>query len=165
VLIVGAALLAALLIKTFVFQAFFIPSGSMEPTLQVGDRVLVNKVSYHVHSVHRGDIVVFRRPALEGHSAIRDLIKRVIGLPGETIESSDDGRVLIDGRPLPETYLPRGMRTTGIDRQEIPPGSYWVMGDNRSNSRDSRFFHAIPRSLIVGRAFVLVWPIGSLRLL
>jgi len=166
VAIVAAALVAALVIKAFVIQAFYIPSGSMEPTLKVGDRVLVNKLAYHAHPIHRGDIVVFTRPKLEGGApAIKDLIKRVIGLPGETIESSSDGQVLIDGRTLREPYLPAGTITTGINRQTVPPGHYWVMGDNRSNSRDSRFFQAIPRSLVVGRAFVLVWPLSSLQFL
>jgi signal peptidase I len=165
VAIVAAALIAALVIKAFVIQAFYIPSGSMEPTLKVGDRVLVNKLAYHAHPVHRGDIVVFTRPKLEGGApAIKDLIKRVIGLPGETIQSVD-GQVVINDRTLREPYLPAGTTTTGIDRQTIPPGEYWVMGDNRSNSRDSRFFHAIPKSLIVGRAFVLVWPLSSLQFL
>ncbi|TML42387.1 MAG: signal peptidase I [Actinobacteria bacterium] len=165
VAIVAAALIAALVIKAFVIQAFYIPSGSMEPTLKVGDRVLVNKLAYHAHPVHRGDVVVFTRPKLEGGApAIKDLIKRVIGLPGDTIQSVD-GQVVINDRTLREPYLPAGTTTTGIDRQVIPPGQYWVMGDNRSNSRDSRFFHAIPKSLIVGRAFVLVWPLSSLQFL
>jgi len=165
VAIVVAALVAALVIKAFVIQAFYIPSGSMEPTLKVGDRVLVNKLAYHAHPIHRGDIVVFKRPKLEGGApTIKDLIKRVIGLPGETVESSQ-GQVVINGQVLHEPYLSTGTTTTGIERQTIPPGQYWVMGDNRSNSRDSRFFHAIPKSLVVGRAFVLVWPLSSLQFL
>src|SRR5438477_11068917 len=89
VVIVAAALVAALVIKAFVIQAFYIPSGSMEPTLKVGDRVLVNKLAYHAHPIHRGDIVVFTRPKLEsGAPTIKDLIKRVIATPGDTIESS-----------------------------------------------------------------------------
>ena len=85
-------------------------------------------------------------------------------LPGETVESSQ-GQVVINGQVLHEPYLSTGTTTTGIERQTIPPGQYWVMGDNRSNSRDSRFFHAIPKSLVVGRAFVLVWPLSSLQFL
>src|SRR5205085_751903 len=106
VLIIGAALLVALVIKQFLVQAFYIPSESMENTLHVGDRVLVNKLSYHPHDVHHGDIVVFKRPPAEdGEPAIKDLIKRVIGLPGDVIEARD-GVVYVDNRPLDESYLP-----------------------------------------------------------
>ncbi len=163
VIIVGA-LVAALLIKAFLMQAFFIPSASMEPTLEIGDRVLVNKLSYRLHDVNRGDIVVFKRPpaapADVSDVAIKDLIKRVIALPGETVESRD-GAIFINGARLDEPYLPPGVATEGVPKQTVPPGSYWVMGDNRSNSRDSRFFHAIPRSLIEGRAFVRIWPLRA----
>jgi signal peptidase I len=137
----------------------------MEPTLKPGDRVLVNKLSYDLHSIHRGDIVVFKRPPSEaGNPAIKDLIKRVVGLPGETIEQID-GRVYINGHPLKESYLPDGTVTTNLPRRVVPPGTYFVMGDNRSNSSDSRFIGPIPGSLIVGRAFIRVWPLSSLDLL
>jgi signal peptidase I len=163
VVIIVAALLAAFLIKTFLIQAFYIPSESMVPTLKKSDRVLVNKLSYKLHEVHRGDVVVFERPPEEqgGDPAIKDLIKRVVGLPGETISSDDNGRVLINGKPLEEDYLPEGTLTTGITTQVIPPDHYWVMGDNRANSKDSRVFKAIDEDLIVGRAFVRVWPLSS----
>src|SRR6202011_534587 len=106
VVIIAAALAVALVVKTFLFQAFFIPSESMEPTLKPGDRVLVNKLSYHLHPIHRGDIVGFTRPPGEaGDPAIKDLIKRVIALPGESIEQRD-GNVFINGRQLKEPYLP-----------------------------------------------------------
>ncbi len=158
---IGVALLAALIIKAFVLQAFFIPSESMVPTLEVHDRVLVNKLSYHLHHIHRGDIVVFKRPPNE-RQPINDLIKRVIGLPGETV-GTRDGHVLINGRTLNEPYLPSGTFSGNLDQPvTVPAGYYWVMGDNRTNSSDSRFFGAIPRSLIVGRAFVKVWPISSI---
>src|SRR5437870_6512732 len=101
VAIVVAALVAALVIKAFVIQAFYIPSASMEPTLKIGDRVLVNKLSYDFHDVNRGDIVVFNSPPGEDNPAVKDLIKRVIGLPGETVEGRD-GRVYINGSPLKE---------------------------------------------------------------
>ena len=165
VVIIVAALLVALVIKTFLFQAFFIPSESMEPTLKPGDRVLVNKLSYDLHSIHRGDIVVFKRPPAEaGNPAIKDLIKRVVGLPGETIEAID-GKVYINGQPLKESYLPPGTVTTNLPRRVVPPGQYFVMGDNRSNSSDSRFIGPIPGSLIVGRAFIRVWPLSQIDLL
>ena len=165
IIIIVAALLVALVIKTFLFQAFYIPSESMEPTLKPGDRVLVNKLSYDLHDIHRGDIVVFKRPPAEaGNPAIKDLIKRVIGLRGETIEQIG-GKVYINGQPLKESYLPAGTYTTNLRRQVVPPGEYFVMGDNRSNSSDSRFIGPIPGSLIVGRAFIRVWPLSSIDLL
>jgi len=164
VVIVGAALLTALLIKTFLLQAFYIPSDSMVPTLVQRDRVLVNKLSYHFHDVHRGDIVVFERPPGEVDPRIKDLIKRVTGLPGETIEGRD-GHLLINGRVLEESYLPKGVQTSDFGPITVPKGRYFVMGDNRGNSKDSRVFGPISKSLIVGRAFIRVWPISSISLL
>jgi signal peptidase I len=164
IVIVAAALVAALLIKTFLIQAFFIPSESMDPTLKVRDRVLVNKLSYHLHSVHRGDIVVFKRPPGEtGDAAVKDLIKRVIGLPNDNISQTQDGKVLINGKPINEPYT-HGKLTIGLNPQKIPPGKIFVMGDNRTNSKDSRVFGPISKSLIVGRAFIRVWPLTSIHL-
>jgi signal peptidase I len=161
VVIIAAALAVAVVVKTFLFQAFYIPSESMEPTLKPGDRVLVNKLSYKVHPIHRGDIVVFKRPPAEtSDPAIKDLIKRVIGLPGDTIESIDN-KVYINGKPLNEPYLEPGTPTASLIKHVIAPGEYFVMGDNRTNSKDSRFIGAIPGSLIVGRAFVRVWPFSG----
>jgi signal peptidase I len=166
VAIVVVALGAAFLIKTFLIQAFYIPSPSMVPTLQVKDRVLVNKLSYDLHPVHRGDIVVFTRPPNEGPSdpSIKDLIKRVIGLPGDTIEARD-GRVIINDHPLREPYLPAGVVTLNLPRMTVPAGQYFVMGDNRLDSKDSRIFGPISRHLLVGRAFVKVWPLSSIEFL
>jgi signal peptidase I len=164
VAIIVGALVVALVIKATLIQAFYIPSESMVPTLHVGDRVLVNKLSYRVHDVNRGDIVVFERPEGESDPRIKDLIKRVIGLPGETIEARD-GRVLINDSFLNEPYLPEGTTTANLPRQLVPPDHYFVMGDNRSNSRDSRVFRAIPEDLLVGRAFIRVWPAVDLTLL
>ena len=187
VVIVAAALLAALLIKTFLLQAYYIPSDSMNPTLVQRDRVLVNKLSYHFHDVHRGDIVVFERPPGENDPKIKDLIKRVIGLPGDTIEGRD-GQILIDGRVLNEPYTAKNspMSDFPVSQQscaqsfgstncvqtrdgnwalKIPKGHYFVMGDNRGNSKDSRVFGPIAKSLIVGRAFIRVWPISHITLL
>ena len=162
--IIAGALLVALVIKALLIQAFYIPSESMVPTLKIGDRVLVNKVSYRMHDIHRGDIVVFERPNGETDPRIKDLIKRVIGLPGDVIEARD-GKVLINDRVLAEPYLPSGTTTTNLPRQLVPPHHVFVMGDNRTNSRDSRVFQAIDEDLVVGRAFVRVWPIGDLGLL
>jgi signal peptidase I len=164
VLILLGAVAVAFVIKTFLFQAFYIPSVSMEPTLKVKDRVIVNKLSYDFHEVHRGDIVVFKSPPGEESSTVKDLIKRVIGLPGETVEARD-GQILIDGQPLTEPYLEDVVRTGPMEPHKVPPGHVWVMGDNRPNSKDSRYFGAIDEDLIVGRAFVRVWPLPKLSLL
>ncbi|HEX2047995.1 MAG TPA: signal peptidase I [Acidimicrobiales bacterium] len=174
--IAGGALLIAFLIKTFLLQAFYIPSLSMDPTLKINDRVLVNKLSYDLHDVNRGDIVVFESPPHET-SENKDLIKRVIGLPGETVEAHD-GRIFIDGQVLDEPYLEPHVQTNGpicrdealagcdgADKIVVPVDAYFVLGDNRPNSRDSRFIGAIPESLIIGRAFVRVWPVTALGLL
>jgi signal peptidase I len=164
VVIIGGAFLVAFVVKTFLIQAFFIPSGSMLPTLHEDDRVLVNKLSYDLHDVHRGDLVVFERPEGEAAGQIRDLIKRVVGLPGERIEQRD-GDVYIDGDLLEEPYLDESTETTNLDPQTIPQGHVFVMGDNRDDSMDSRIFHAIDEDLIVGRAFIRVWPLPDLALL
>lgn len=163
VVILGVALIAAMVIRQFLLQAFYIPSGSMENTLEIKDRVLVNKLSYRLHKVHRGDIVVFERPADDGGAA-RDLIKRVVGLSGETVEGRD-GAVFVNGNRLNEPYLDEGVTSSSFPAQRVPPGYVWLMGDNRSNSRDSRVFGAVPKSSVVGRAFIRVFPISSISLL
>ncbi|MCL4413231.1 MAG: signal peptidase I [Actinobacteria bacterium] len=159
------ALVVAVVVRTFVLQTFYIPSGSMEPTLDIGDRILVDKLSYDFHPVHQGDIIVFRRPpgADVGPPTIKDLVKRVIGLPGQTI-SSHGGQVYINGKLLPEPWLPPNTVTTGIRTQKIPPGEYFVMGDNRTDSLDSRYFGPIPGSLIVGRVVARIWPLSRFKL-
>jgi signal peptidase I len=172
VAVIVGALVVALVVKTFLFQAFYIPSASMEPTLEKGDRVLVNKLSYDLHDVNRGDVVVFELPDDKiGPDGIKDLIKRVVGLPGDTIETRD-GVVYVNDRRLEEPYLADGTRTgdptngnnPAIDRQVVPEGTVFVMGDNRSNSHDSRYADRgpIPIDSIVGRAFILVWPPGKI---
>ena len=170
--IVGAILLA-LVVKVFLLQAFFIPSLSMYPTLHEGDRVLVNKVSYRLHDVNRGDVIVFERPSSETTSTIPDLIKRVVGLPGESIVI-EDGSVFVNGERLNESYLPDGTVTSTTNAANkwtpqapciVPRGQVWVMGDNRGDSRDSRYFGPIDESSIVGRAFITVWPLGRFGLL
>jgi signal peptidase I len=164
VVVLGGALLVAFVVKTFLIQAFYIPSSSMESTLLIGDRVLVNKLSYDFGEVERGDIVVFERPPQDtGNPEIKDLIKRVIGLPGETVELRD-GEIFIDGKRLQEPYL-RANDGATLEAKKIPAGQYWVMGDNRGQSKDSRFFGPISEDLIVGRAFVRIWPISAFKLL
>ena len=164
VVILAVAIGAAILLRTFVVQPFYIPSGSMEPTLMVGDKVLVNKLSYDFHPVHRGDVIVFRKPPNDYSPGIKDLIKRVIGLPGETISASN-GSVYINGHRLNEPWLPKGVTTAAFPPVHIPKGEYFVMGDNRGNSADSRVIGPISGSLIVGRAFLIVWPIGRINTL
>jgi len=161
VAVIVGALVVALVVKTFLIQAFYIPSESMVPTLKVGDRVLVNKLSYASGDIDRGDIVVFSRPGGPGADGIEDLIKRVVALPGETVEGRD-GRVHIDGEPLPETYLPEGVETSVFPPYLVPDDHVWVMGDNRGASDDSRRFKAVPVDDVVGRAFVVIWPVTEL---
>ena len=190
VVLIGAALVIALVIKTFLFQAFYIPSQSMVPTLNVGDRVLVNKLSYDFHDVNRGDIVVFEAPTCAQDGSIKDFVKRVIGLPGETITADAEGSVLVNGRRLDEPYLPD---TTSTSFDAVPPsnvtcadaagakpcgapangemgcvvpaGTLLVLGDNRLYSKDGRVFGPIDQDLIVGRVFVRIWPIGDIGFL
>ena len=162
VAVIVGALVVALVVKTFLFQAFYIPSASMEPTLGKGDRVLVNKLSYDLHDVNRGDVIVFELPPDKvGPDGIKDLIKRVVGLPGDTIETRD-GLVYVNNRRLDEPYLPDGTTTDEppIEPQTVPEDHVYVLGDNRDNSADSRYPNrgAVPIDSIVGRAFVQVWP-------
>lgn len=164
VVVVVGALAVALVLRTVLFQAFFIPSESMLPTLQEDDRVLVNKLSYRLHEVNRGDIVVFDRPPGQGPSTIEDLIKRVIALEGETV-SARDGRIVIDDQLLIESYLPEGTVIGDFGPITVPEDHVFVMGDNRGNSQDSRVFGPIPEDSIVGRAFVLFWPVDRLQAL
>jgi signal peptidase I len=161
VVVVGGALVVALVIRAFFLAACYIPSESMVPTLQKGDRVLVNKLSYKLHDVHRGDVVVFERPPNEPDNGIKDLIKRVIGLPGDTVEVKDC-KVLINGKALAEPYVKTWSRTCTNAAQQNGPKQVFDMGHNRDDSQDSRFFGAIDEKLIVGRAFVLVWPLTHL---
>jgi signal peptidase I len=156
VVIVGA-LIVALVIRAFLFQAFYIPSESMEPTLVERDRVIVNKLSYRLHDVNRGDLVVFDRPPNEPPTEISELIKRVVGLPGETVEGRD-GIIYIDGQRLVEPYIADGPSFGSFGPVDVPEHHVFVMGDNRNNSRDSRVFGPISEDLILGRAFVRVWP-------
>ena len=169
VVIVGAVSVA-LILQATTAQAYWIPSTSMESTLHVDDRVLVNKWSYRLHPIHRGDIVVFTRPKDMDSSLDKDLIKRVIGLPGERITIAN-GHVYVDNHELVEPYVNAGNLT------EVHPGPYactlkapcvvpahdiWVMGDNRLISEDSRYFGPIPESSVVGRAFFRIWPLNRL---
>ncbi len=155
-LVVAGSLLVAIAIKTFLIQAFYIPSGSMLPTLAPDDRVLVNKVSYDLHDVNRGDLIVFSRPEEVG-GEIDDLIKRVIGLPGDTVEVTHSV-VYVNGLALDEPYLEKEVTFSDSGPVAVPAGTVFVMGDNRAGSRDSRVFGPVPVEDIVGRAFFRIWP-------
>jgi signal peptidase I len=173
------ALIIAVLIKTFAFQAFFIPSASMEDTLLIDDRVMVSKLSYVFGDVEQGDVIVFDDPrgadgpdeSIVG-ALLRNLaesiglrtpqsefIKRVIAVGGQTVMISD-GVVFVDDLPIDEPYLAPGTRMPDFDPVRVPQGEVFVMGDNRNNSTDSRSFGAIPEEDIVGRAFVIIWPVS-----
>ena len=177
--LVVMAVVIAVVVKTFLAQAFYIPSGSMLPQLQINDRVVVSKVSYRLHDPRRGDIVVFDAPGgsqedpsplpervLRGLAesvgvlapSTDEYIKRVVALPGERVEGHQ-GKVLVDGRELVEPYLADGTVTSEFAAVVVPPDTVWVMGDNRGNSADSRIFGPVPESTVVGRAFVRVWPL------
>lgn len=170
VVIVVLALVAALLIKTFAVQAFYIPSASMEPTLMPHDRVLVDKLSYDFGSPHIGNIVVFRRPPGDTDLSIDDLIKRVVALGGDRLSVHNCG-VYVNGTELKQGYLPSGWQlptshycTTWPassplpNPYTVPKGDVFVMGDNRWDSYDSRYWGPLPESYIVGRAFMRMWP-------
>ena len=180
-LLVGLAVVIAVLLRAFVAQAFRIPSASMEPQLLVGDRVVVSRLAYDLHEPNRGDIVVFDCPPAAGcedraddalparafktlaealllrQPEVEEFIKRVIALPGETVEGHD-GHVFVDGRRLVEPYLPAGTTTSDFGPVTVEDDRLWVMGDNRGNSADSRVFGQIEQRTIVGRAIARVWP-------
>lgn len=169
-IVIGVALVAALLVRVYVLQQFYISGPSMETTMFSNDRVLVNKMSYRLHDVHRGDVVVFDRITTNGASVAHDdLIKRVIGLSGERIEVKNCV-VYINDKALAEPYLPeqdtsqtdpaQKCRVVNMRRITIPAHHVFVMGDNRPESFDSRSFGSISESLIVGRAFAIVWPLS-----
>jgi len=163
------AVLLASVIRTFVFQPFFIPSGSMTPTLGVYDRILVQKAFFSWHDVREGDIVVFSRPPLEncGQQDGDDLVKRVIALPGQTIYSAS-GSIYVNGRLLAEPYLPHAdplgppvPHASSQHPYRVPPGEFYVLGDNRADSCDSRYWGPITGSSIIGKV-VLTWWRNSL---
>lgn len=177
-----AAVVIALLIKTFLLQAFYIPSESMLPALKVGDRVLVEKISYRIGEPQRGDVVVFEKDVVvpgpdddaddslwtDVGDAFRglfgfptageqDFIKRVMAVGGDTIQGKS-GAVFVNGREVSEPYLPDGTQTLDFGPVEVPDGKIFVMGDNRGNSDDSRRFGPVPVDRVVGHAFILIWP-------
>jgi signal peptidase I len=168
IVVIAIALIVAMLVRLFLLQQFYISGPSMETTMFSDNRVLVSKLSYKIGEIDRGDVVVFDRATMNGSQIEHDdLIKRVIGLGGETIEIRDC-TVYIDGKKLEETYLPSrdmglenlsdrcgvvSMPVTTIENDEV-----FLVGDNRPQSFDSRMFGPIKKDLIIGQAFVLIWP-------
>ena len=160
VVAIGLAVVAALCIKTWLVQAFIIPSQSMEDTLEVGDRVLVSKFAFQISDIGRGDVIVFDNPdRLPNEPA--QLIKRVVALGGDTVEAAD-GRLLVNGVVVDEDYLRAGVITTDVAPTTVPDGTVFVMGDNRANSRDSRYIGPVDEDLVVGKAFLRIWPPGRI---
>lgn len=158
---IGLSVILALGIRTFVAEARYIPSGSMLPTLQINDRLIVDKLSYHFQTPQRGDIVVFSPTDTLKQQNFKDaFIKRVIGLPGEKV-AVKGGRVYINNKPLQEKYI-----EDAPDYQygpvTVPTDSYLVLGDNRNNSYDSHYWGFVPRDRIIGRAVVRFWPLNRL---
>jgi signal peptidase I len=165
------AVLVAFGVRTFLLQTFYIPSGSMENTLLVGDRVLVNKISYRFRDPQRGEIVVFRPPSVwkQGAPNEDDFIKRIIGAPGDHVVCCDSkGRITVNGRALNEDYLYPGNVPSQVRFDVIVPRKrYFMMGDHRGASADSRYHldyyqGTIPRSALVGRAFAIYWPLNRI---
>lgn len=174
------ALAVAVLVKTFLVQPFYIPSESMLPTIEINDRVMVNKLAYRFGEPERGDIVVFLNPSLSDEeleetipeAVIRsileavgvrtrgedDLIKRVVGLEGQTV-AIRDGYLEIDGVPYEEPYLPPGITMGDFAPVTVPPDHVFVMGDNRNSSLDGRRFGPVPIDEIVGEAMLRIWPL------
>ncbi len=174
--VIVAAVVVAVLLRTFVVATYSIPSASMEPTLQIGDRIVVDKLAYHLHGIGTGDIIVFGTPANEDCAGppVANLVKRVIGLAGQTVSLSD-GHVLINGKLLPQPWLPPNLRTQTYPGPSfhpyslrhpyvVPQGDVYVMGDNRPESCDSRYWGPVPKSAIVGKVDVRIWPLSRFAL-
>jgi signal peptidase I len=163
--IIVIAVLVSFLMRTYVFQTFYIPSGSMEPTLQIGDRIIVNKLSVTWGTINIGDIVVFKAPPAENcGEPVTDLVKRVIGVPGDSLKSKGN-TIYVNGVPLAEKWThtePLGGAITPIT---LKPNQYFMMGDNHSDSCDSRMWGPVPRSDIIGKAFVRIWPLSRIGFL
>jgi len=163
--ILVVAVLVAIIVRTFLLALFYIPSPSMDPTLKVNDKIFVNKLSYKFQDIERGDIVVFDAPASIKTDKIKVLVKRVVALPGETIEGKceqDNGpcnvEIYIDGKKLNEPYIDDEIVYSPFSPISIPANSIFVMGDNRGNSEDARVFGPVPADTVIGRAFLRIWP-------
>jgi signal peptidase I len=157
VLIVGTAFVLALLIQQFVVKPFYIPSVSMEDTLEEGDRVLVNRFIYRFSEIHRGDVVVFDPPV----QSDEPYIKRVVAVAGDTVEVKD-GKLWVNGEPQDEPYLKEPEISGTFPETTIPEGDFWAMGDNRNQSGDSRVFGPVSEDEVLGKAFVIYWPLSKI---
>lgn len=154
------ALVFALIIRAYIVQTSYVPTGSMIPTLKIKDRLFVNKFVYQFKLPERGDIVVFESPHGDGN----DYVKRCIGMPGERVEIKA-GKVFINGKPLimPGVTVIEDQSYFGPSR--VPEGHYFVLGDNRGNSQDSRYWGYVPREDMLGKAFFTFWPFSRMRML
>ncbi|MBQ1042388.1 MULTISPECIES: signal peptidase I [unclassified Micromonospora] len=175
-ILLGVAILVAVLVRAFVLQTFFIPSPSMENTLKIDDRVLVNKLVYDFRSPHRGEVIVFKAPTeWSGNPDGEDFIKRVIGVGGDHVVCCDrtggQERLVINGKPVDEPFIFPGNKPADQDFDiTVPKGRLWVMGDHREASGDSLEHWqqsgedinvaTIPEGEVVGRAFTIFWPVG-----
>jgi signal peptidase I len=156
---IGLSIFFALGTRQFVAEARYIPTGSMEPTLQINDRLVIEKISYHFNPPQRGDIVVFGPPEMAISQTGRPkevYIKRVIGLPGDTVEVKDQ-TVWVNGEALRETYI-KAPTQYQWGPETVPTDAYLVLGDNRNNSFDSHVWGFVPQKNIIGRAVVRFWP-------
>jgi signal peptidase I len=158
------AVILAMGIRTFVAEARYIPSSSMEPTLEINDRLIIEKITYHLREPQRGDVVVFSPTDVLKQQDFKDaFIKRVIGLPGETIEVRN-GQVYVNGEPIAERYIAEEPNYD-YGPVTVPNGEYLVLGDNRNNSYDSHYWGFVPKKNIIGKASVRFWPPNRLGLL
>ncbi|MDJ0650196.1 MAG: signal peptidase I [Xenococcaceae cyanobacterium MO_188.B19] len=157
----ATAFILAIGIRTLVAEARYIPSSSMEPTLEINDRLIIEKVSYHFTSPQRGDVVVFSPTDTLKEQNFKDaFIKRVIGLPGETIEVRE-GKVYVNGETIKEKYIEEAP-DYNYGPETVPENQYLVLGDNRNNSYDSHYWGFVPRKNLIGRAIVRFWPFDRL---
>lgn len=157
------ALVVALVVRVIIAEPRYIPSNSMDPTLHIGDRLLVDKISYRWQTPHRGDIVVFNPPAQLvklGYQSGQAFIKRIIGEPGDIIQVQD-GRVILNDQPLPEAYIAEAPRYE-MPALKVPPGYVFVLGDNRNDSNDSHVWGPLPRQNLIGKARLRFWPFDRL---
>jgi signal peptidase I len=170
--IIVIAVLVSFLMRTYAFQTFYIPSGSMEPTLQIGDRIIVNKLAVTWGTINVGDIVVFKAPPAENcGEPVTDLVKRVIGVPGDSLKSIGNTIWLenvsqhVAWHALDETWTHTEPLGGPISPITLPANEYFMMGDNHSDSCDSRMWGPVPRSDIIGKAFVRIWPLSRIGFL
>ncbi|MEI2583979.1 signal peptidase I [Scytonema sp. PRP1] len=159
---ISVSLIIALGIRSFVTEARYVPSGSMEPTIQPGDHLIIDKISYDFTSPQRGDIVVFNPTKTLQEDNFHDaFIKRVIGLPGDKVEVKN-GQVYINGLPIKENYI-EAKPDYNWGPVIVPANSYLVLGDNRNDSFDSHYWGFVPRNKIIGRAILFFWPLNRIR--